>query len=152
MPLVKDFFVEEKFVSDPGDRYRPIYTPEIQSDGTIELVQTGVEDLQEIYNSQRETCDVNVLVQKFMSGDETALSRGNPVFLDLLGAPKSLMEAYQIQFRAQQAFERLPAEIRDQFGSDFGKFIAEAGSASWFEKLKMPEKMNDVKEVDSSES
>lgn len=151
MAIDPKFFVEEKFVSVPGDRFRPVYTPEIQADGSIELVQTGVEDLQEYYNSQRDTCDVNVLVQRYLSGDESALQRGNPVFLDLLGAPKSMMEAFQIQYRAQACFEQLPAEIRDQFDSDFGKFLAGAGTPEWFEKLKMPDKAIE-KESDSSES
>lgn len=151
MPIDKKIYsVEEKFVSDPGSRYRPVYTSEIKDDGTIELIQTGVEDLQEMYNAQRVTCDINVLVQQYMSGDESALSRGNPVFLDLLGAPKSLMEAYQLQNRAQQAFENLPVEYREKFGFDFNKFIATAGTPEWFENLKISKEQ--VKESDSSES
>lgn len=152
MPIdPKMFPVEEKFVCDPGSRYRPIYTSEIMDDGTIELVQTGVEDLQEIYNSQRDTCEVSVLVQRYLAGDESALQRANPMFLDLLGAPQSLMEAYQIQHRAEQAFASLPVEIREKFDHDFGKFLAGAGTPEWYEALKMPQN-NVVKESDISES
>lgn len=153
MAIDESFFpVKEQFVSEPGDRYRPIYTSEIMDDGTIELVQTGVEDLQEIYNSQRDTCEVSVLVQKFMAGDESALQRGNPVFLDLLGAPKSLMEAYQLQHRAQQAFANLPVSVREKFDQDFGKFLSLAGSPEWFDALKIPDQKLVEKERDSSES
>ena len=152
MPIdPKMFPVKEKYVSDPGSRYRPIYTSEIMDDGTIELVQTGVEDLQEIYNSQRDTCEVSVLVQRYLAGDESALQRANPMFLDLLGAPQSLMEAYQIQHRAEQAFASLPVAIREKFDQDFGKFLAGAGTPEWYEALKMPQ--NSVeKESDQSES
>lgn len=152
MPIdPKMFPVEEKFVSDPGSRYRPVYTSEIMDDGTIELVQTGVEDLQEIYNSQRDSCEVSTLVQRFLAGDETALQRGNPVFLDLLGAPKSLMEAYQIQHRAEQAFASLPVDVREKFDQDFGKFLAGAGTPEWYDALKIPNDI-DVKVVDNSVS
>ena len=151
MPISKDVYCQkEKFVSEPGDRYRPIYTSQIMDDGTIELVQTGVEDLQEIYNSQRDTCDVSILAERFLAGDESALHRGNPVFLDLLGMPKSLMEAYQLQQRASDAFESLPVEIREKFGQDFGRFLATAGSPEWFEALKISK--DAVKESDNSES
>ena len=151
MPISKDVYCQkEKFVSEPGDRYRPIYTSQIMDDGTIELVQTGVEDLQEIYNSQRDTCDVSLLAERFLAGDESALHRGNPVFLDLLGMPKSLMEAYQLQQRASDAFESLPVEIREKFGQDFGRFLATAGSPEWFEALKISK--DAVKESDNSES
>lgn len=151
MPVNKDIYcVEEKFVTDPGSRYRPVYTSEILDDGTIELVQTGVEDLQEIYNSQRNSCDVNLIVQQFMAGDPNALNRGNPVFLDLLGAPKSLMEAYQLQYRAEQAFNLLPVEIREKFNQSFTEFLAGAGTPEWFAALKISK--DDVKEVEISES
>lgn len=144
---------EEKFVSNPGSRYREVYTPEILDDGTIELVQTGVEDLQEIYNSQRDSCDVSLIAQQYLAGDETALQRGNPVFLDLLGAPKTLMEAYQLQFRAEQAFNRLPVEIREKFNQSFPEFLSKAGTPEWFENLKISkEDVKSDKEVDISES
>lgn len=151
MPISKEIYCkEEKFISAPGDRYRPIYTSQIMDDGTIELVQTGVEDLQEIYNSQRDTCDVSLLAERFLAGDESALHRSNPVFLDLLGMPSTLMEAYQIQQRASDAFETLPSEIRQKFENNFVKFLAGAGTPEWFEALKISK--DDVKEVDTSES
>lgn len=138
MPISKEIYCQkEKFVSEPGDRYRPLYTSQILDDGTIELVQTGVEDLQEIYNSQRDSCDVSILAERFLAGDESALHRGNPVFLDLLGMPKTLMEAYQIQQRAEEAFGTLPVEIRERFGQDFGRFLACAGTPEWFDALKI---------------
>lgn len=152
MPISKEVYCkEEKFVSEPGDRYRPIFTSQIMDDGTIELVQTGVEDLQEIYNSQRDTCDVSLLAERFLAGDESALHRANPAFLDLLGMPKTLMEAYQLQDRASKAFDTLPAEIRQKFDQNFGKFLATAGTPEWFEALKIS-KDDVVKEVDTFES
>lgn len=139
MPInEKIYCVKEQFVSNPGDRFRPIYTPDIDDAGNITLVQTGVEDLQEIYNSQRDSCDVSVLASRFLAGDESALQRGNPVFLDLLGVPNSLMEAYQLQFRAEQAFNNLPVEIRERFHQNFGEFLAGAGTPEWFDALKIP--------------
>ena len=156
MPISKEIYCqEEKFVSQPGDRYRSIFTSQIMDDGTIELVLTGVEDLQEIYNSQRDNCDVSILAERFLAGDESALHRGNPVFLDLLGMPKTLMEAYQLHQRATDAFESLPAEIRQKFNNNFGEFLAGAGSPAWYDALKISQEdvKEDVKkESDNSES
>lgn len=139
----KDF--KDKFFSPAGDRYRPVYTPEIADDGQIELVQTGVEDLQQYIDSFKDSCDISVMVQRFLAGDETALRNGNPVFMDLLGAPKTLAEAYAMNFRAEKAFENLPADIKNKFDNNFYRFLSEAGSDSWFEALKQP--VPDVKEV-----
>lgn len=128
---------EEKFVCDSGSRYRDVYTPDLKKDGTIELVVTGKEDLWELYNSYADSCDLNSLIERFEAGDVSALNRGNPVFLDLLGAPKSLAEAYQMNFRAEAAFEGLPAQIREKFDNSFMKFLSDAGSPEWFDALKI---------------
>lgn len=127
---------ERKFLSNPGERFRPVYTPEIKSDGQIELVQTGVEDLQQYIDSFKDSCDVSLMVQRFLAGDETALRNGNPVFMDLLGAPKNLAEAYALNFRAEEAFSNLPADIKNQFGNNYFQFLSEAGSEKWYAALK----------------
>ena len=136
-----------EFYSCPGDRYRPVYTPDVKKDGGIELVQTGVEDLQQYIDSFKDSCDVNLAVERFLAGDDTALSRGNPVFMDLLGAPKTLAEAYAINFRAEAAFENLPVKIREQFGNNFYTFLEQAGSDSWFEILKADKPVEEVEKV-----
>lgn len=128
---------DEKFVCDSGSRYRDVYTPDLKKDGTIELVVTGKEDLWELYNSFADSCDINSLIERYDAGDVSALNRGNPVFLDLLGAPKSLAEAYQMNFRAEAAFEGLPAQIREKFDNSFMKFLSDAGSPEWFDALKI---------------
>lgn len=152
MPIdPKAYPTKEKYVSEPGSRYRAVYTSQLLEDGTIELVQTGVEDLQEMYDAQRSSCDMSVLVERYLAGDLSALNRANPMFLDLLGAPQSLMEAYQIQFRAHDAFDTLPASVREKFDNDFNKFIAGAGSPEWFDALKIDQNKVE-KEVDTSES
>lgn len=127
----------QKFVSCSGDRFRPVYTPEIAVDGQIELVQTGVEDLQQYIDSFKDSCDISVMVQRFIAGDETALRNGNPVFMDLLGAPKTLAEAYAMNFRAEAAFNNLPADVRAKFNNNFYTFLSGAGTQEWFDTLKM---------------
>lgn len=106
-------------------------------DGQIDLVQTGVEDLQQYIDSFKDSCDISLMVQRYIAGDETALRNGNPVFMDLLGAPKNLAEAYQLNFRAEAAFNNLPVDVREKFGNNFYKFLAGAGSKEWFDSLKI---------------
>lgn len=129
--------VKDMFLTPTGDRYRPVYTPEIAADGQIELVQTGVEDLQQYIDSFKDSCDISVMVQRYIAGDETALRSGNPVFMDLLGAPKTLADAYAINFRAEAAFNNLPADVRARFNNNFHTFLSGAGSKEWFDSLKM---------------
>lgn len=143
--------VKEKFVSCPGEQFRPVYTPEIGKDGIISLVQTGVEDIQQYIDSFKDSCDISVMVQKFLAGDEAALTRGNPVFMDLLGAPKTLAEAYALNFRAEAAFNNLPSSIKEQFGNSFYRFLEDAGSDQWFSILKSDPVKSESKEVSDVE-
>lgn len=92
----------QKFISCPGDRYRPVYTPEVMDDGQIDLVQTGVEDLQQYIDSFKDSCDISLMVQRYIAGDETALRNGNPVFMDLLGAPKTLLKPISLILEQRQ--------------------------------------------------
>ena len=127
---------KEEFTSECGSRFRPVYTPKLCDDGIIELIQTGVEDLQEIINADRDSCDMNLIIKRFAAGDMSALQRGNPVFMDLLGAPKTLAESYELTSRAEKAFEGLPADIRAKFDQNFYKFLSAAGTPEWVEMLK----------------
>lgn len=129
--------IVQKFVSCSGDRYRPVFTPEVMDDGQIDLVQTGVEDIQQYIDSFKDSCDISVMVQRFLAGDETALRNGNPVFMDILGAPKTLAEAYQLNFRAEAAFNNLPVDVREKFNNNFYTFLSGAGTKEWFDTLKM---------------
>lgn len=130
-------YKEDEIFTNPGSRYRDVYTPNISKDGIIELVVTGKEDLVEYMNSFRDSTDPEILIQRFMNGDTSALSGGNPMFLDLLGAPKTLAEAYALNARAQKAFEGLPDSIRSKFDNSFYKFLECAGTQEWFDTLKL---------------
>lgn len=130
--------VKQEFYTCAGERFRPVYTPDIKKDGQIELVQTGVEDLQQYIDSFKDSCDISVMVQRFLAGDETALRNGNPVFMDLVGAPKTLAEAYALNFRAENAFDNLPADIKNKFDNNYYVFLSQAGTESWYAALKQP--------------
>lgn len=135
--MIEIKYSESEIFTEPGSRYRDVYTPDISKDGVIQLVVTGKEDLVEYMNSFRDSTDPEILIERFMNGDASAITGGNPMFLDLLGAPKTLAEAYALNMRAEKAFENLPVSVRNQFGNSFYRFLEGAGSDAWFEALKL---------------
>lgn len=145
--ILEEMFEKQQYVSDPGSRYRDVFTPSIAKDGQIELVVTGKEDLVELMNSYKDSCDPTILAERFLAGDETALRQGNPAFMDLLGAPKTLAEAYQLNFRAEAAFEKLPAEVKSKFENNYYKFVESAGSPEWYNALKFDQEKPAAEEV-----
>lgn len=144
-----DNLPEHEF-SYPGERFQKVYTPEVSKDGIVKLTVTDRTDLKEYYNSFREDCDPNVLIARYAAGDETALQRGRPVFMDCVGAPSSLAEAYALNIKAADAFEKLPPEVKEAFGNNFYRFLSEAGTEDWFNILKISKDSTDVKESDTS--
>lgn len=124
----------DEFVSCPGERYAPVYTPDISEDGIITLVETGKKDLFEIHQADEPVCNINNIVARFLAtGDSSVINQVNGFYDDFTGAPKSLAEAMSTLTRAEGVFAQLPVEIREKFDHNFYKFVASAGSKEFWE-------------------
>lgn len=123
------------FVSDPGDRIHKIYAPRVNPDGTIDLVEAGQEDLQALYDSYRDQCDMAFIVNRLMMGDLSVLSQKEPFYADLTQFPKTYAEALQLVIDAEANFLKLPLDVRQQFDNDYRQWFAQAGSETWYNKM-----------------
>lgn len=120
-------------VSNSGERLAPTYSPKIREDGVIDLVETGKVDLYEQIQSWRESCDIKAILQKYVNGDASALSKGTPFFGDFSDAPVSLADYYQRLIDAEAAFNRLPVETRAKFNHSSSEFFTSMGSEKFNE-------------------
>lgn len=125
----------EKFFSNAGSPYRTVYSPKVDQNGNIELVESGVENTAEFINSFKESTDISVILARVAAGDMSALNQRNGIFGDFTGMPKTYAEFLQLQIDSNNLFNSLPVEVRDKFGNDPNKFLAESGSKEWVEKL-----------------
>lgn len=110
------------FVCNPGDRYRPVRTSVVLDDGTIDVVVTGKEDLQAYINSFEQSCNINVIMERY-TGDPSVLQRGNPTYGDFTKAPKTLADVLQRVIDSQAVFAQLKPEVRAKFDNDYNKFL-----------------------------
>lgn len=78
-------------------------------------------------------CDINTIMQRYQVTQQLPVnSRGEPVYLDLVGMPETLLETLQVLKTAEDAFMRLPAEIRREFDNDpvaFANFAVSGDNA-----------------------
>lgn len=117
-----------KIVSNSGDYLNPTYSPKVNDDGSIDLVETGVVDTYQEIQAWKDSCDIHAILRKYFNGDSTALSKDVPLYGDFTEAPKSLAEYYQRMIDAEAAFNRLPVETRAKFNHSSAEFFSSIGS------------------------
>lgn len=120
-----------------GERYRTEYAPIVNDDGTITLVEDGKTDLQEMYDVQAAGCDMSLIVQRYLSGDYSVLSRAQGVYIDTTVYPKSNAELLQKVIDGQRYFDSLSPDIKSRFDNDFNQWFAGAGSEQWLRNMNV---------------
>lgn len=145
-------FAEKEYFTDPGSPIKVKYAPKVLPDGTIELVEDGIENLQDYINSFRDSSEISAVVARFINtGDPTVFDVKKGVYGDFTQFPKTYAEALQLKIDADRMYDNLPVYVKEQFDNDRNKFFALSGSDEWYEKLgsliPQPEKESgDVKE------
>lgn len=123
------------FVTCSGDQYRILYSPVVLSDGNIELVECGKDDIQEFIQSFKDQTDMTYILQRMAVGDASVLNQRTPMYGDFTDMPKTYAEALQLVIDRERQFMELPLDVRNKFDNDFRKWFAQSGSEEWFDKM-----------------
>lgn len=124
--------------SCPGDRIKVTYSPVVNDDGTIDLVPSGKQDLQELYNSQAAGCDMHLIVSRYLAGDTSVLERVQGFYGDVSQLPRNNAELLQRVIDGERAFDSLPKDVKAAFDNDFRKWFASAGTDQWNKAMQTP--------------
>lgn len=128
------WYFDNKIVSNPGSEIHIIYKPVVDDKGNVDLVEAGKENLREIIQSAKDSCDITVILSQAAT-DPSVLNRAPGVFGDFTKMPETYAEMLQLQIDSKRYFEKLPIEIKKKFDNDPMKFMAQAGEKEWFEKI-----------------
>lgn len=140
-------FFDHSIFTDSGSPIHMIYTPVVNEDGNVDLVESGKENTDDYIQSFKDSCDMEVIIQRFLAGDSSALNKKAAMFGDFTSMPKTYAEVLQLQIDAKKAFDELPVETKEKFDNDINKFLANAGESEWYEKLGVVlEKQEEKKE------
>lgn len=129
-------YADNSFVSDPGDPIQIVYSPTVNEDGTIDLVETGKIDLDAQIQSYKESTDIRTILARCAEGDMSGLNVRTPLYGDFTKMPKTYAEALQLKIDADNLFYSLPPEIRQKFDNDTNKFFAQSGTQEWYENIE----------------
>lgn len=142
-----------EFPSDAGTNIHIIFSPVVDKLGNIDLVESGKEDTDAIIQSYAPYCDINIIMANAMQGDLSGLNRVRGTFGDFTDMPKTYAEFLQLQIDSNKMFEKLPPDIKKQFDNDPNKFMVDAGSEEWLNKLGIvKEESSDIKDTSEVKS
>lgn len=128
-------FFKNDIFSVAGSPVRIIYSPQVQRDGSIVIVESGKEDFQAYIQSFVQSCDIAYIMASVANGDLGALNRVQGSYGDFTKVPKTYAEFLQLQIDAKNTFDQLPVDVKAKFDNDVNKFMVNAGEKEWFETL-----------------
>lgn len=116
-PIIRSAFKHGSTVACPsGKRTLNKYRRRIEA-GKATLVDDGVEDIYQSIQLAAKGNLVGDLIRRAGLGDDQALGVDINSYSDLTNAPRSLLEAENRLIDAREQFDRLPLDIKKQFGS-----------------------------------
>lgn len=126
----------KEFVSEPGTPYIPEYEYSLDKGGKKMLVKKDtVDNIYERIQAERDSCDINKLMERFALGDTEALNINKGFYLDTREMPSSYFEVLKLGLEAQNYFEGLPVDLKKEFDNSYSVFFTEMGSKEFDEKI-----------------
>lgn len=146
------FPAERKVLPSPeGSRYQTLYRSIVKPNGSIELVEDGVKDIQEEIDSWYEVTDMSYIIKQMQLGNMDVLNKEPGYYADITKMPKDMIEAMQMMIDAKTEFYKLDLDVRNQFNNDFMQWLAQAGTEDWSKKMWPDKFVESVKEEVSAD-
>ena len=118
----------------PGRRFAPTgdgsirtYQEEIK-DGRKQLKHIGFHDVYSEIQIDVENCMIENILHQVAMGDYSALQAREATYVDTTTMPKSLMEAQNLVIRMKDEFEKMPMELKNEFGNSADKYVEMMGT------------------------
>lgn len=136
--------------SNAGTPEEEIISRRTDKDGGEEFYVSGKTNVYERTQQFAEATDLGKLLEKVMlTGDPSYLNQRKGIYADISEMPDNLIEAKRMYDRAEKAYNELPEETKEKFGS-FEKYMEEAGTPEWIQKMN-PEAEEIGKEEEPNE-
>lgn len=119
----------------PGDPIKIVYSPRYDDNGVLDLQPTGEENLYDFIQSHAQSTDIHVILDRFASGETDVLSQIQGFYADASDMPKTYAEVLNAVIAGEQAFDRLPVEIKQQFGNSFSVWLTAMDQPEFAERM-----------------
>lgn len=106
------------------------YKKEVQKNGSVKAVVTGKTNIYEKIQASKDDCLVYNILDRFNAGDVSVLNARHGEYGDFSEAPKSLAESQQRLIDAENYFNTLPLDVRNEFNHSVLDFLNSVGDGS----------------------
>lgn len=125
--MAKTSSVRIRYYSNPGSRFKPVYSPFVDDDGVLKLDKISEINLYNEIQSHSDSCDINLLISRFMSGETDVFERVKGFYADVSDIPDNYSEILNNQLKAEDFFNHLPVDVKKRFNNSFNEFICSVG-------------------------
>ena len=113
------------------------YEYSLDKEGRKQLVKKdSVINVYERIQADRDSCDINKLMERFALGDSEALDVKKGFYADVREMPKDYREVFERGLEAEQYFDSLPVELKEMFDNSHTVFFTEFGSKEFDSKVE----------------
>lgn len=118
----------KRITSCVGSHMKPTYKMSVDDNGKRELKKSGEFNLYAEIQSHKDSCSIDYILTRFVNGDASALSRVQGIYGDFSEMPTTLAELSQRVIDAENLFNNLPLDIREQYNFSPSEFFAQLDS------------------------
>lgn len=147
----KSGWIPRHTFSESGSPIVDDYIAETSRFGDVKLTKVGTSNLYERIQSYADSCDMALLISRYMQGDTTALNRVQALYGDFTDVPKSFTEAMALFDRVSADFATLPSDIKEKFNNDPSEFISSLGSPEFYDKIAVSSSTQQNLELSNNE-
>lgn len=120
---------------DAGTPIHVTYEPYYDEHGVLDLKESGKINQYLEIQSHADSVDINLLLARYNAGETDVLNQVQGFYSDVTGMPKTYAGMLNSLIAGENAFMKLPLDVRAQFNHSFTQFMAEFGSDEWNKKL-----------------
>uniref|UniRef100_A0AAU8B0A8 Internal scaffolding protein n=1 Tax=Dulem virus 161 TaxID=3145638 RepID=A0AAU8B0A8_9VIRU len=136
MRFTTQYESHSRVFSNLGSRDHILYSPVLDENGHLELEESGVENIYDMIQSHKDSCDINLLVKRFAAGEIDVLEKRQGQYLDVTQFPVTYAEMLNNVIDGEKKFYELPVEVRARFGHSFTQWLAAMDNMpDWLSKM-----------------
>lgn len=119
----------------PGTDVHQTYVGAYDDDGKVILVPDKVVNTYDKIQSYRDSCDLNLLLKRYLAGDESCLQRVQGVYGDFATMPTDYASLLNRVSDGHRLFDSLSVEVKQAFGNSYEQFIVAMGKPDFWQRL-----------------
>lgn len=124
-----------KHTSPSGSPIQGILKWRFNEDGDFVRVLTEKRNLYDEIQAARDSVDLQRMLERYESGDETALNKVQGMYIDTKDMPKNYHELYASISLHNEVFDSMPVEIKEKYHNSPAEYWKAFGTKEFDETL-----------------